>query len=70
MICLGLIKNKKKLSWLQRLLSKDEEDLVKKQRNSNSNAIKSKLAAQIQNLIRLIFDVESMKRQMKEFEVI
>lgn len=29
---------------------------------------KSKLAPQIQDLIRTIFDIESMKKTMKEFE--
>lgn len=49
-------------------MKKDEEKNGKKTISKNIVS-KSSLAAQIQSLIRLIFDVEAMKQQMKEFEV-
>ena len=48
----------------------DEEEDAAKVTMSDKNFIsKSELAKPIQDIVKLIFDIETMKRQMKEFEV-
>lgn len=48
----------------------DEEEDTAKVAMSDKNFIsKSVLAKPIQDIVRLIFDIETMKRQMKEFEI-
>ncbi|CAF0920722.1 unnamed protein product [Brachionus calyciflorus] len=46
----------------------DEDSAMSKLNDENYNSI-SKLAKPIQNLIKLIFNIETMKQQMKEFEI-
>lgn len=48
-------------------LSLQDEEAVKKL--TASSGTKSRLAKPVQELIRMIFDVESMKKAMVEFEV-
>jgi hypothetical protein len=51
-------------------LKKDEsESEVKSKINDKNFVSKSSLAKPIQSLIQLIFDIETMKQQMKEFEI-
>ena len=50
-------------------MKKDETENGKLNINDKNYLSTSKLEKPIQNIIRLIFDIESMKRQMKEFEV-
>jgi len=48
----------------------DEEEDAAKVTMSDKNFIsKSELAKPIQDIVKLIFDIETMKRQMKEFEI-
>ena len=47
----------------------DEDDAKGLASAVESSQVGSKLAKPVQDLVRLIFDIESMKRQMKEFEV-
>ena len=48
----------------------DEEEDAAKVTMSDKNFIsKSELVKPIQDIVKLIFDIETMKRQMKEFEI-
>lgn len=44
----------------------DDDDAIVTLSTAGSN---SKLASEIQDLVRMIFDIESMKKAMMEFEV-
>ncbi|RNA39363.1 poly [ADP-ribose] polymerase 1-like [Brachionus plicatilis] len=48
---------------------RNDDDDVKSRLSDQNYVSSSKLALSIQNLIKLIFNIETMKQQMKEFEI-